>query len=114
MKTKSAKAKGRRLCAEIVELLYKYAPDLKSGDIRVTSSGATGEDVLLSPAALELYPLAIEAKCQEHLNVWAALEQAESHVKDDGTFQVPALFFRRNRGKTYVALLAEDFLRLVR
>lgn len=113
MKTSSCKAKGRTLCSEIKELLYKYAPDLQPGDIEVTSSGCTGVDLKLSPAAKALYPFAIECKNQEALNIWKSLEQAESHKKSDG-FEVPILFFRRNRTKPYVALDADLFLKLVR
>ena len=112
MRTSSAKAKGRRACVEAKELLELYAPDLRPGDIEVTSSGATGEDLKLSPAARELYNFAIEVKCQESLNIWSALAQAASHA--EGTDRTPVLFFRRNRSKLYVALDAEAFTRLVR
>lgn len=117
MKTSSAKAKGRRLCQEIKELLHKWAPDLKPGDIEVTSSSVTGEDLKLSPAAREIYPFVCECKCQEALNVWKSLEQAESHLADrnqDYGFYVPILFFRRNHSKTYVALEIENFMKLIR
>lgn len=116
MRTKSCKAKGRKLCSEVVELLHQYAPDLKPGDIRVTSSGATGPDVLFSPAAQEIYHLVIEGKCQESLNIWEALKQAEGHREkcDVVRTPVPVVFFRRNRSKMYVALPADDFVWLIR
>lgn len=115
MRTSSAKAKGRRLCARIRELLYSYAPDLKPGDIEITSSGATGEDLKLSPAARQIYPMAIECKNQESLNIWKALAQAESHLAkfEGGGFTAPVVFFSRNHSKTYVALDAEHFIKLI-
>lgn len=112
MRTSSAKAKGRRAATETKELLERYAPDLRPGDIEVTSSGATGEDLKLSPAARELYPFAVECKNQERIEIWAALGQAESHVKHEGQHGV--LFFRRNRSKLYVAMDAEAFVKLIR
>ena len=114
MKTSGLKAKGRRLCQEVRELLLKYAPGLKPDDIRVTPSGCVGEDLLLSPAARQLYPIIVEGKNQESLNIWAALRQAESHKKDPASFAAPVVFFRRNHSRIYVALGAEDFIKLVR
>lgn len=117
MKTSSAKAKGRRLCQEVRDLLYKYAADLKPGDIEVTPSSCYGEDLKLSPAAREVYPFVIEGKNQEKLNIWDALEQAECHRPfsfSTDWLPVPVVFFRRNRSKMYVALEAESFVRLVR
>lgn len=117
MRTASCKAKGRRACEEIREILLQYAPDLKPDDIRITSSGCTGEDLLLSPAAQEVYPFVIEAKNQERIQIWDALKQAESHAKPEDVAdlkKIPVLFFRRNRSKLFVALSAEHFLKLVR
>lgn len=116
METASCKAKGRRAAQEVVELLYKYWLDGKPGDIRVTSSSVTGEDVQLSPAAREIYPLTIEVKNQEKMNIWSALEQAEGHLPNGQVSKshIPILFFKRNRTKLYVALDAEHFMKLIR
>jgi hypothetical protein len=111
MKTSSAKAKGRVACRLVQELLYKSAPELQPGDIEITSSGATGEDLRLSPAARAVYPFAIEVKNQESIQIWAALEQAKSHVKGS---EIPVLFFRRNRSELFACLSAEAFIKLVR
>jgi len=112
MKTASAKAKGRRLCQKVKETLLSWAPDLSGDDIVVTSSGDTGEDLKLSPAARAVYPLAIECKNQESINIWAALEQARGHQREDA---FPAVCFTRNReARVYVAMDLEHFLRLVR
>lgn len=112
MKTSSAKAKGRRLCALVRAKLLEWAPDLKGDDILVTSSGCTGEDLKLSPAAREKYPLAIECKNQEKLNIWDAMEQARGHAKE-GVKPV-VMFTRNHEGRVYVALELEDFLWLTR
>lgn len=111
MRTSSAKAKGRRLCAEFRELLLKYAPDLKPDDIQVTSSGAIGEDLKLSPAARSIFPYVIECKNQEHINIHAALKQAASHGEGRSDL-TPLLIFRRNNSETYVCLMADHFMKL--
>jgi len=66
-------------------------------------------DLKLSPRALEQYPFEIENKNVEKLNIWAALEQAETHGELN-----PILFFRRNRSKLYMAMEAERFLCLIK
>ncbi len=112
MRTSSCKAKGRRLSTELVALLYRYAPELEPGDIVATSSGVTGVDVQLSPAALKLYPAAFECKNQEALNIWSALAQAESNAIAGKT--MPVLVFRRNKSKTYAVVEVDILIRLMR
>lgn len=112
MKTSSAKAKGRRACQDTKELLLKHAPTLQEGDILVTSSSVTGEDLILSPAAQLTYPLVFECKNQETIKIWSALEQAESHCKTPN--RTPVLTFKRNRSEMYCALKFEDFLKLIK
>lgn len=109
MKSQSAKAKGRNAQKEVRDKLLARAPTLTQNDIRSTSMGASGVDILMSEAALRTYPFAIEVKCQESLNVWAALIQAEEQRKETIT---PILCFKRNRSDMYVAMKFEDFLRL--
>jgi hypothetical protein len=109
MRPQSAKAKGRNLQKQIVASLLARAPELTPNDIRSTSMGASGVDVLMSEAALKRFPFAIEAKCQEALNIWAALAQAEENRGN----QTPILCFKRNRSETYVAMKFEDFLELL-
>lgn len=111
MKTSSAKAKGRRCSQEVKDLLLASSPDLQEADIVVTPSGVPGVDLHFSSKAQEKYPFVVECKNQEKLQIWSALEQAESHIKNSSTY-IPVLFFRRNRSKLYVALEAKDFLKL--
>jgi hypothetical protein len=112
LRTSSAKAKGRRACAELREMLLAAAPHLSPDDIVVTPSGVTGPDLYLSPAAKETYPIAVECKNQESVQIWAALAQAYAHAA--GTSLVPILAFRRNRSTLHVAMPAAEFLRLLR
>jgi hypothetical protein len=112
MKSRSAKAKGRRAVAELRDILLEAAPELEAGDLVVNPTSLPGEDLYLSPRARSRFPWAIEVKNVERLNVWDALSQAENHGEKSGG--TPALFFKRNRSDFYVALKLRDFLRLVR
>lgn len=113
MKTSSAKAKGRRAAQEICDLIFKHLPDLELGDLYATPSGVNGEDVVRSAKARRVFPFAIEAKNQEAISIWAALEQAKSHVPEgDVSGQTPALIFKRNRSELHICLRFEDFLKI--
>lgn len=110
MLTSSAKAKGRRACQRLRDKLLETFTELQPKDIRVTPSGVTGEDLLLSPKAEQIFPYVVEVKCQEKLNIWKALEQAKSHDKSG---LCPLLAFTRNREKMFICLELRDFLRIV-
>ncbi len=112
MKTSSAKAKGRRLQQTVRDLLLKFAAQLTPDDVRSTSMGAPGEDLLLSPAAQAAYPFTFECKNVEKLNIHEALSQSESHAMRNGRAAV--VVFSRNRSKIYIALEFEEFLKLTR
>jgi hypothetical protein len=111
LKPSSAKAKGQRLAKEFREMLLGEFQLLAPGDIRVTPSGVPGEDILLSPKAEVQIPFSFECKNRETLNIWKALKQADKHAQ--GTKKLPAVVFRRNNSKMYVALEANVFIDLV-
>lgn len=116
MNVSSAKAKGRRCSAEVRELLLEWAPDLKPDDIVVTSSGETGEDLKLSPAAREVYPYVAECKNVEKLNIHEANQQAVAHWQKRGckTEEFPIVFYKRNRTDIFVSIKLEHYLKLTR
>ena len=109
MKTRSAKAKGRRLQNKIRDLLLEEFKELEPDDIRTAIMGETGEDIKLSPAARRLIPYSFECKNQEKLSIWSSLEQAEENSGD----YPPILIFKRNRSKTYVTIELEEFMKLI-
>ncbi len=117
MKTSSCKAKGRRCAVEVKELLLKYAPDLHPADIEVTTSSVTGEDLKLSPVARKVYPLVVECKNVERINIWDAIKQSVAHLKKhkhETEVQIPVVFFKRNNSKLMICLEAEEFLKFIR
>ena len=111
MKTRSGKAKGRRLQNKIRDVLLEHFSDkLEPDDIRSQIMGMSGEDIVLSPAARKLIPYSFECKNQEKLNIWSSLEQAESNSGD----YPPVLIFKRNRSKTYVTIELEEFIKFIK
>lgn len=111
MRPQSAKAKGRNAQKEVRDELLSRAPtNITDKDIRSTSMGVTGVDIQLSGEAERVFPYAIEVKCQESLNIWSALEQAEQNREANLT---PILCFKRNRSEMYVAMKFQDFLNLM-
>jgi hypothetical protein len=110
MTPRSAKAKGRRLQQEVRDKILQVFTQLTVDDVRSTSMGASGTDILLSPAAQACFPFATECKNTEKLNVWQAIEQAE---QNKGSLK-PLVVFSRNRSDTYVVLKFEDLLELLK
>ena len=68
--------------------------------------GQSGEDLQFSPAARRVYPLSIEAKNQENLNWWKALDQAKANAPD-GT--EPTVVGKKNGRRPVVMVDAEYF-----
>lgn len=110
MKTQSCKAKGRRLQQLIVQDLLEKFPALTEDDVRSTSMGANGEDVLLSSTARRYIPFSFEAKNQEKLNIWSAIEQAEANAPRDTDI---AVVIKKNKTNPHVVVPWKCFLRLI-
>ena len=110
MKPQSAKAKGRNLQQWVRDLILESFPALEPDDVRSTSMGAGGEDLLLSPAARRLFPYSVECKNVEKLNVWNAYQQAEANSGE----HEPILIMKMNRKKPLVVIDAEAFVNLLK
>jgi len=109
MRPQSCKAKGRRLQQEVRDIFLAAAPTLEPDDIRSTSMGASGEDLLFSPAARKVYPFSVECKNVERLNIWEAIEQAKSNSRQF----TPVVCFKRNAEAIYIALPLEEFMKIL-
>lgn len=113
MKPQSAKAKGRRFQQEVRDAILAAFPGLEPDDVRSTSMGASGADLLLSPAARRLFPFHVECKNVEALNFWQAYAQATAGNEARRGETAPLLVARRNRTPPLVVLALDDFLALV-
>jgi len=105
MKTQSAKAKGRKLQKWMRELLIEKL-DIHPEDIESRSMGAGGEDLIMARAAREKFPMSVECKNQEKVNIWESYKQAEDNSKD----YEPVVVIKRNNSKPLVLVDAEYFV----
>jgi len=107
MKTSSAKAKGRRFQQWVRDLLIEDL-DIHPEDIESRSMGAGGEDLIMARAAREKFPMSIECKNQEKVNVWKSYDQAKANCGD----YEPVLFMKKNNSKPLVVVDAEYFVKI--
>jgi hypothetical protein len=105
----SRKAKGASLQRWIRDKLLEAFTHLQPDDVRSTSMGASGEDVLLSPRARESFPYSIECKNVEKINIWAAYDQAVANSKE---FE-PLVVIKKAKKKPLVVVDAEYFINLL-
>ena len=110
MKPQSAKQKGRVLQQEIRDLILENFKELEPDDVRSTSIGAPGEDILLSPLARKRIPFSMEAKNQQTTSIWEWIKQAESNAKG----HIPLVVFRRNRSKTYAVIELKELVAIMK
>ena len=99
------KNKGKAFEREIVASILAAFPQLSPHDVLARSMGDPGVDVVLSKAAREVLPLAIECKRVgrvESLDLKGAMEQAEANC--DSTLLAPVVVFRENHHQAYAAL----------
>ncbi len=106
MKPSSAKQKGRLLQQWVRDKLIEYAPELREGDVKSTSMGAGGEDVQLSPAARDIYPIQIECKSRAKMAVYEDYKQAASHGNNE-----PVVVIKQNQCKPLAVVDADYFFR---
>lgn len=112
MKTSSAKAKGRNLQKLVVSKILTAFPDLTERDVKSTSMGAGGEDILLSAKAHQVFPYSVECKNQEItkalINMW---QQTEANTAKDSS---PLLVVHANHSPVLAVLHIDKFIELVR
>ncbi len=94
----------------LVAAFIQQALGLAEGDVLVKATSQGGCDIHLSPLAASRFPFSIEVKNKENLNVWKALAQAQANATAD---RPPVLFFKRAHSALYVALSAEEFMRVL-
>ena len=107
MKPQSAKAKGRALQKWFVNLLVDKL-DLDANDLESRPMGSGGEDIIMGVQSRAVFPMSIECKNQEAVNVWKSYEQCQTNAKD----YEPCLVIKRNRSKPLVVVDAEYFVEL--
>lgn len=110
--TQSKKAKGRNLQKTVRDALLKLGEPygLEPGDVRSTSMGASGVDVIMSPAAKKMLgDLAIECKNQESLSVPKTYFDHAAKYKQ--SFNI--LVHKKNKSEPLVTITLADFITLL-
>ena len=111
MRTRSKKAKGRRLQNWVRDELLKRFPSLNENDVVCAIMGEKGVDVKLSDKARKFIPFAIECKNQEAFKkLYKDYSQAEYNSKD----LEPVVFVKMNQCKPLAIIDAEYFLNCIK
>jgi len=111
MKTSSAKAKGRKLQQWVRDLILRIHRTLEADDVRSTSMGAGGEDVLLSPKARSLVPVSIECKNIARFAGYALYDQAVANCPEGAE---PIVVVKANHRVPLVMVDAEWFFNKIK
>lgn len=111
MKTSSAKNKGRRLQQDVAKkVLLKY-PELNSDDVRSVPMGVSGNDLLLSQRAKQIFPYFVECKNTERINIWDVINSTNERALKDNLN--PLVVIKKNRQKPYVCMPIDYFFKLL-
>jgi hypothetical protein len=118
MLTASGKAKGRRLQQRIVTGLrvIGHLFGLKDDDITSRPMSCDGSDVVLSPAAQNLFPFHIECKNRETLNVTTTFFDYQNKLMTEPFYNskhVLLLVHSRNATEPLVTMQWKDFWSLL-
>ena len=111
IKTSSAKAKGRRLQQFVRDRILAAFPKLDQSDVRSTSMGAAGEDVLLSKAARDAFPYSVECKALKSVAVYRHLDQCISNCPKGAE---PLVIIKAARRAPLAIVDAEHFFELTK
>ncbi len=103
MTGRGKKQKGKRGEREAAELIRSFGWQARRG------MSFLGEPDLVTD-----FPMHVEVKYQERLNIFAALEQAENYVIDKGIPYPPCVLFRKNEGQWQIAIPAAVLFALMK
>ena len=109
MKTQSAKAKGRLLQQWVRDQLITLF-GLSDEDIRSTSMGAGGEDILFSPVAARRLGISVECKSRDRIAVYGFYQQAQENCP---TSREAVVVIKQNRAKPLVVVDAEYYFHIL-
>jgi hypothetical protein len=111
IRPQSAKAKGRLFQQEVRDLILSNFTTLEPDDVKSTSMGASGEDILLSPHARRtLGNIQIECKRRKSFKgIYDLVSQASSHGK-----HTPVIFIRQDRSAPLVIIPADHYMSLIK
>ncbi len=77
-------------------------------DLESRPMGSSGEDIIMGKQTRQIFPYSVECKNQEKVNIWSAMEQAESNCKS----YEPLVVIKKNGKKPLAVVDAEYFVEL--
>ena len=83
---------------------------LSDEDIRSTSMGAGGEDILFSPVAARRMGISVECKSRDRIAVYGYYEQAQENCPPS---REAVVVIKQNRAKPLVVVDAEYYFNLL-
>ena len=111
MKPQSAKAKGRTLQKVVRNAILEAFTDLTDRDVRSTSMGASGVDVLLSEVAIRRFPYSVECKSRARMAIYDLWMDTLDNVAPDTN---PLLVVKMNHQPPLAVVSLEHFMALVK
>jgi hypothetical protein len=102
------KQKGRLMQQQVMRALLEKFPQLEPDDITSRSMGASGEDLLLSPAARKLIPYSFECKSLARFVGHNYIEQAVTNTPAGRT---PVAVVKANHKKPVVIMYLDEWIK---
>ena len=93
---------------QVRDMILEAFDDLEEGDVRSTSMGASGVDILLSPKAEKYVPFQIECKNTEKVRLWESWDQAQANGTN------PLLIVKKNRREPLAVLTVSSLFELLK
>ncbi len=110
MKTKSGKAKARKLQDWVRDKLYRWL-EFDKDDIRCAIMGESGEDIKrISQNARERFPFSVECKNAEAHNIWNEYKQAMENASEGSE---PLLIIKKNNHKPLAIIDVDALFELI-
>lgn len=91
--------------------IRKTFPQLTENDVRSTSMGASGKDILLSESALSLFPFAVECKNRKSMAVYADFAQCVANSEPPKA--LPLLVIKANYEEPLAIVKLTDFMEII-
>lgn len=111
MKPQSAKAKGRNLQKRVRDAVLETFADLTDRDVRSTSMGASGVDILLSEMAARRFPYSIECKSRARMALYDLWGDTLDNVAPNTH---PLLVVKQNNSEPLAVVSLKHFMELVK
>jgi len=109
MKPASAKNKGRNLQKKVRDVILEAFPDFTNRDVRSTSMGAAGVDVLLSEVAASRFPYSIECKSRARMALYDLWMDTVDNVAPNTN---PLLVVKQNNSEPLAVVSLKHFMEL--